>query len=267
MLSVFAVLVIFLAAMERNEAPARDTSERRDRSTTGEPAPELTALLRAYPDVLLSAAGNELVWKDGTVMIYDDGVPDKSFRALLESPDLEDQMSMAYPRGKAAVPAENHDPGRVRCEPFFLKMYGSTREQVEGNLTVIQWMPACSSVQLPVTRVNGVHLRLEQVSDELDRLPRSLKQYVDRPAGTYAWRYIEGARRLSPHSFGIAVDINLEHADYWRWHAAGPAADLTYRNRIPLRIVEIFEEQGFIWGGRWHHYDTMHFEYRPELLR
>ncbi|MDD5211432.1 MAG: M15 family metallopeptidase, partial [Sulfuricurvum sp.] len=23
---------------------------------------------------------------------------------------------------------------------------------------------------------------------------------------------------------------------------------------------------GFIWGGRWYHYDTMHFEYRPELL-
>jgi len=22
----------------------------------------------------------------------------------------------------------------------------------------------------------------------------------------------------------------------------------------------------FIWGGRWYHFDTMHFEYRPELL-
>ena len=26
------------------------------------------------------------------------------------------------------------------------------------------------------------------------------------------------------------------------------------------------EKHGFIWGGRWYHYDTMHFEYRPELL-
>ena len=26
------------------------------------------------------------------------------------------------------------------------------------------------------------------------------------------------------------------------------------------------EAEGFIWGGRWYHYDTMHFEYRPELL-
>ncbi|WP_233144810.1 M15 family metallopeptidase [Campylobacter pinnipediorum] len=22
-----------------------------------------------------------------------------------------------------------------------------------------------------------------------------------------------------------------------------------------------------MWGGRWKHFDTMHFEYRPELFR
>ena len=32
-----------------------------------------------------------------------------------------------------------------------------------------------------------------------------------------------------------------------------------------MEIVRIFEKHGFIWGGRWYHYDTMHFEYRPEL--
>jgi hypothetical protein len=30
--------------------------------------------------------------------------------------------------------------------------------------------------------------------------------------------------------------------------------------------VDIFERHGFIWGGKWGHFDTMHFEYRPELL-
>ncbi len=33
-----------------------------------------------------------------------------------------------------------------------------------------------------------------------------------------------------------------------------------------MEIVRIFEKHGFIWGGRWYHYDTMHFEYRPELV-
>ncbi|MDR3191497.1 MAG: M15 family metallopeptidase, partial [Treponema sp.] len=26
-----------------------------------------------------------------------------------------------------------------------------------------------------------------------------------------------------------------------------------------------FENEGFIWGGKWGLYDNMHFEYRPEL--
>ena len=41
---------------------------------------------------------------------------------------------------------------------------------------------------------------------------------------------------------------------------------IKYANRIPLEIIRVFEKHGFIWGGRWYHYDTMHFEYRPEFL-
>jgi hypothetical protein len=41
---------------------------------------------------------------------------------------------------------------------------------------------------------------------------------------------------------------------------------IPYRNVIPHGIVDIFEKHGFIWGGKWYHYDTMHFEYRPELV-
>jgi hypothetical protein len=42
--------------------------------------------------------------------------------------------------------------------------------------------------------------------------------------------------------------------------------DVLHRNRIPFEVVEPFEAEGFIWGGKWYHYDTMHFEYRPELF-
>ena len=48
----------------------------------------------------------------------------------------------------------------------------------------------------------------------------------------------------------------------WRPHH-GP---ILYRNRMPEEIVTIFEKHGFIWGGKWYHFDTMHFEFRPELL-
>ena len=57
------------------------------------------------------------------------------------------------------------------------------------------------------------------------------------------------------------------HADYWRWSKPDKTGRYRYRNRVPLEIVELFERHGFIWGGKWYHYDTMHFEYRPELLK
>lgn len=43
-------------------------------------------------------------------------------------------------------------------------------------------------------------------------------------------------------------------------------AKVQYANRIPRKLVEIFQRHGFIWGGAWYHYDTMHFEFRPEIL-
>ena len=50
---------------------------------------------------------------------------------------------------------------------------------------------------------------------------------------------------------------------------AGPARSgwpHVYRNRIPWEIVEVFEKHGFVWDGKWYHFDTMHFEYRPEII-
>jgi hypothetical protein len=73
---------------------------------------------------------------------------------------------------------------------------------------------------------------------------------------------IAGTDRRSMHAYGAAIDISTAYSDYWRWGAR----TRPYRNRIPFEIVAIFERHGFIWGGKWGHFDTMHFEYRPELL-
>jgi len=35
---------------------------------------------------------------------------------------------------------------------------------------------------------------------------------------------------------------------------------------VPTPVVEAFERHGFVWGGKWLFFDTMHFEYRPEVL-
>jgi hypothetical protein len=65
---------------------------------------------------------------------------------------------------------------------------------------------------------------------------------------------------------GIAIDLVTEHSHYWRWGRTAFSRPANWRNEIPGEIVKIFEKHGFIWGGKWYHFDTMHFEYRPEIL-
>jgi hypothetical protein len=116
---------------------------------------------------------------------------------------------------------------------------------------------------LLVTKREGVARALSAVARELAALPQEYQKFLSPSAGTFKWRKIAGTNRLSVHSFGAAIDINVKYSAYWRWSKGA----YRYQNKIPKAIVDIFEKYGFIWGGKWYHYDTMHFEYRPELLR
>jgi hypothetical protein len=222
----------------------------------------------AYPEAIDRSEGNEIIWRDGTRMALDDGAGIKPFAAWLESPDIEDMLRLPYPAGAgAAEPEPESDPGRARNAGFFDKMYGDCRKgEVKGRLATIAWLPTKARQRLQVTTVNGVARRLEAVSKLLDRLPSAFDKYLIPAAGTYNCRAIAGTARVSAHGYGIAIDIAVSQSDYWRWAPGSASGKIDYRNRIPLEIVHIFERPGFIWGGRWHHYDTMHFEYRPELL-
>jgi hypothetical protein len=225
-------------------------------------------LLAAYPGELERIEGGVLVWRDGTRMPVDDGKGAKPFDEWLDHPDIEDMLAVPYPAGDlAAPPAKDVDPGRARNEAFFNKVYGDCRKgEVEKNLTPVVWLPKKTGQKLPFSKINGAAKALEAVSRELDELPATFDVYLFPSAGTYNCRVIAGTNRVSAHGHGIAIDIALKHSDYWRNAAAGKDGAYAYKNAIPPEIVRIFEKHGFIWGGKWHHYDTMHFEYRPELL-
>jgi peptidoglycan L-alanyl-D-glutamate endopeptidase CwlK len=229
---------------------------------------ELQCLVEAYPDFLSSGEGNTLHWKDGSSMVFDDGQVKKDFDTLLDRANLKDQMSICYPLGdrSTAPPAVNYDPGRIRYEPFFLKMYGNSPEEVRRKLVPVMWLPKHLHKVVMVTTVNGIDQKLKAASDELDSLPDEYSKYLENPGGTFNWRPIAGTNRLSTHSFGSTIDINVRLSDYWRNARPNSKGLYEYKNRIPMKIVEIMEKHGFIWGGKWYHYDTMHFEYRPELL-
>lgn len=225
-------------------------------------------LAASYPESIRTAYPNRVIFRDGSELPLDDGKEHKDFDTWLKKPDIEDMFRYPYDGTAAAMPpARDFDPGRARNEAFFLKLYGDCRKpHFSSTLTEINWLPRKSSQRLAVTRLNGVALRLQAISRELDDLPAEFDRYLVPAAGSFNCRVVAGTNQRSAHAFAIAIDIAVKHAHYWRWSTIRPADIIAYRNEIPMEIVRIFEKHGFIWGGRWHHYDTMHFEYRPELL-
>jgi hypothetical protein len=224
----------------------------------------LDALVAAYPDHLSGHDGVALIWRDGTRMPVSDGVAEKSFDALLNNADINDMFAIPYvPGPPVGEPPLNGDPGRIRNTAFFAKLYGDCHTgAVKDRLKKVRWVDGSS---VPVSAVNGLADRLQRVADELAKLPQSFRKFLAPSGGTYNCRNIAGTELMSMHAFGAAIDISTATTDYWRWNR--PVGGLyPYRNQVPFEIVAIFERYGFIWGGKWYHYDTMHFEYRPELL-
>jgi len=244
------------------------TSPAASEQPDGGMAQRAARLIAAYPEHLERIDGNDLVWRDGTRMPFDDGRGAKSFAEWLVAPDIEDMLGIPYrPADPPLAPPPGSDPGRARNLAFLARMYGDCRkDEVMRQLVEVAWLPKKGGGRLKATRVNGVAERLKRISAALDELPSSYDEFLKPAAGTYACRRIAGTETLSAHGFGIAIDIAVKRSDYWRW--AKPASDgsIVWRNAIPMEIVRVFEAEGFIWGGRWHHFDTMHFEYRPELL-
>ena len=226
-------------------------------------AASLDALVRAYPDFLATQDGTSVIWKDGTRMLVADGRDDKSFDEKLRSASILDQLSIPYLPGPLTTPpGREDDPGRFRNTAFFDKMYGDcAKGEVQRRLTGVAWMPKSGGGFVQITTVNGVADRLRAVSAELDALRPELKRFAFPSAGTFNCRTVKDTGNRSMHGWGAAIDLNTKFADYWLWNPKG-----AYRNRMPPEIVAIFEKYGFIWGGKWGHFDTMHFEYRPELF-
>ncbi len=228
---------------------------------------QIAALKAGYPDHIRSIEGGHLIWADGSRVGVDDGVIKEDLAARLRSPDIEDMLSLAYPLGPAAAPpATDFDPGRIRDPKFFRAIYGDCSQPgFSAALVDVVWLPKNAGKPIKFNPANGAAEQLRKVSEELDRLPDVYMDYLTPVAQTFLCRGIAGTERVSGHAFGIAIDLNTSFAHYWRWTRPDSNGTYRYQNALPQPIVDVFEKHGFIWGGKWYHYDTMHFEYRPEL--
>jgi len=107
--------------------------------------------------------------------------------------------------------------------------------------------------RMPILGITRCHrLMWEPLEGALNQiLEEGLEEYLSieewkSSGGCYAPRRInrfEAGGSISRHAWGIAIDINT-------------------KSGYPPRIVEIFNDWGFAWGGTWTSPDEMHFELR-----
>ena len=250
---------------KQNDASSASTeavaSSPENKAATGDIPPGAKALMKAYPDFVKGYRDNKLIMADGSTLVYDDG-KEKTFDQRLNNADPEDMFTIPYDTNNWA-PGYLHDPGSIRCEALYKKMYGASAAAVQRTLVPVKWF----GQTVRFTKVNGAADALRKVAAELAKHPE-LKKYL-KSSGSFYWRQVRFANRLSAHSFGMTIDIGVNYSDYWGFKTRNHSETtkgIKYYNRFPRTLVQIFEKHGFVWGGRWYHYDTMHFEYRPEYF-
>jgi pimeloyl-ACP methyl ester carboxylesterase len=117
---------------------------------------------------------------------------------------------------------------------------------------------------------------VEELILEESKTNTQVRQWIDNldVLDGWNWRNIAETESRSFHSYGAALDLlpastgNLE--TYWLW-TSRTKSDwwmVPYSQRLhpPEAVIKAFEAYGFVWGGKWTSYDTMHFEYRPEIF-
>lgn len=195
-----------------------------------------------------SANGGIALHFRGREFLYDDGRK-KSFEELLETPDIEDTFSQTYPlKNPVDTLPENFDPGRFRVEELFKALYGVNESEVSQNCVIVNF---CGHNVKFNARCGAAHA-LDAVGKDIDALlarKPHLKEYVAELGGTFQWRFIAGTKRLSNHSYGNAIDLNVKKSAYWRWDSPTKLVSFS-RKDWPVEIIEAFEAHGFIWGGK-----------------
>jgi hypothetical protein len=121
-------------------------------------------------------------------------------------------------------------------------------------------------------KLSGIEERIMAAADSDPQL-KSWLSSIGTVSG-WSWRNIAGSQSRSFHAYGIAIDILPKSLGgketYWQW-ARERRSDwwnipYTARYHPPDAVIKAFESYGFIWGGKWPFFDTMHFEYRPEVF-
>ena len=261
---------------------------------------------RAYPDLTFSrryeVSVNEWIVtvkvpdspgdKDGKGKTYDFYWANGSLIPLSEIDNKENYWTLLYSYQQELADPENF----TEEEREKIKEFGSKESRKNGAGTPMYFFDSVydsgsrRSLEQHIVRISflgnktNVHERirepLKRVEEKVFKLAESdseVKAFLNniKSNDAYQWRIIDGTNRKSFHSLGIAIDVlpkvQGKKQIFWSW-AKDKYPDtwmlVPLKNRWmpPDSVIRIFEDEGFIWGGKWMIYDNMHFEYHPELI-
>ena len=98
----------------------------------------------------------------------------------------------------------------------------------------------------------------------------------DNNTSAFNYRPIAGSKKLSKHSYGLAIDLNPKYNPYVKRNSDGTTIcqpengrsyidrrlDFAYKIDENDLAYQLFTEAGFTWGGHWNSLkDYQHFEY------
>lgn len=262
----------------------------------GKEPKNLDVFRKAYPDVTFESVYDQSVgdykitvtvekrtgvfyWQDGKLLPRDELKNSKLYSPLLYQypdtiPDPQKFSQDDIKRIKNFSNPDNRQKSYGTPTYFFDLIYDcKNRGSLEKRLTRISFLGKKSTVHdrivSPLKKVESRILSLSKSNKEVQDFLNKLES-----TDSYSWREISDSKKRSFHSLAVAIDVlpvNWRNKNiYWAWRRdIDPnwmLLSLDKRWTPPLEVIKIFEEEGFIYGGKWAVWDNMHFEYHPELL-
>jgi hypothetical protein len=252
---------------------------------------ELEALAAAYPDRIGAAAlldgdwaipldGQWFFWAHGRILPQAERGDWEGYARYRfypyppgDLPPLPDLDAESAARLKKALEESRLRPPR-RSEVFLERLFkAGSRAETRQRIVTVDFFGFSVQVHQRVAAA------LQEVARECEAARRSDPRTAAFLAGLaeidgFNYRDVAGTLSRSYHGYGLAVDLIPKSyggkAPYWRWVMDRDdrwwATPYEKRWAVPRPVVTAFERHGFVWGGKWLFFDTMHFEYRPEIL-
>ena len=257
----------------------------------------ITLFRKAYPEVVFStkydkniadwqimvtvgSRSAELYWAKGRMLPKEKLEHMEEYSQLLypyaeKVPDPKNFTKKDIERIRAYSSEENRQNGSETPMFFYNVLYDcETQGDVETHIARLTFLGKRvnlhENLRIPLAAVEREIMALAKKDEEV-------AEFVRKVAKTdgYYWRTIRDSGNISFHSIGIAIDILPDGWGkkniYWGWRRDMDPDNwmmlsLDRRWMPPEKVIKIFEQHGFIWGGKWIIWDDMHFEYHPELI-